>query len=95
MDETDEEKRKGMKMSGQMEERTDRSRDGRTWVGGCSHMCKRPPRTLSPTPNRLPAISFRRGVGGLWGQVHSFPSHSGLQGSPRTPVPQYFQRHLS
>lgn len=58
-------------------------------------MCTRPPLTLSPTPNRLPAISFRRGVGGLWGQIHSFPSHSGLQGSPRTPVPQHFQRHLS
>lgn len=73
--------------------------DGRKDMGGCgSHVVAPPPPTpsslsltLSPAPNQLPAISFRRGVGGLRGQIHSFPSHSGLQGSPRTPVPQYFQ----
>ncbi|KAL2766479.1 4-aminobutyrate aminotransferase, mitochondrial isoform 11 precursor, partial [Daubentonia madagascariensis] len=45
-------------------------------------------------PNLPPASSFRCGVGGLRRQIHSFPSHTGLPGSPRSPVPQYFQRHL-
>lgn len=80
--------------AGRLGGRTDRSwTEGRCTAG--SPLPVATARLCAQAADSPPASAFRRGVGRLRGQIHPIPPHSGLQGSPCAPVPQYFQRHLS